>query len=316
MPTVDFLPFATDPGANVVSQAAWLALAQRTSGFEAGIAQSDQLNKAWRQSAFMAAALATLASEQTGSDALDDGDLAAMVTLLEDAINAMIAAAVPTIDDINIIAQGGTSGGAANLQTMTTAPVIAYAAGQIVAFKAGFANSAALQVNVNALGARDVKKWSNGAVVDLASGDVAANQMVIMIDDGTRYIIISPLATGLKYPIGFTAGWTSIGTALNLVDEQVYGYVVAPFPLVYLGEVGYAETAPTGDKAQFDILKNGVSIYTTLPEIAAGANTLTAGAVSGTVSFAAGDRIQFKCKNVGSGTPGAQVGFTLNCRQA
>lgn len=52
MPTVDFLPFATDPGANVVSQAAWLALAQRTSGFEAGIAQSDQLNKAWRQSAF------------------------------------------------------------------------------------------------------------------------------------------------------------------------------------------------------------------------------------------------------------------------
>ncbi|KAB0592754.1 phage tail protein, partial [Cupriavidus gilardii] len=40
MATIDFLPFATGSGANVMSQAEWAALTQRLSGFQSGVAQS------------------------------------------------------------------------------------------------------------------------------------------------------------------------------------------------------------------------------------------------------------------------------------
>lgn len=78
MPTNDFLPFGTAGGANVLSQAAWAALAARTAGFSSGIAKSEELNKAWRQSSFIAAALAQAISDLQAVDVLDDGDLAAL----------------------------------------------------------------------------------------------------------------------------------------------------------------------------------------------------------------------------------------------
>ena len=83
---VDFLPFATAVDATVMTQADYLAAAFRSSGFQNGIAIAEQLNKVWRQSAFMSAALANYIANQTGDDVLDDGDLNAMVALLADAI--------------------------------------------------------------------------------------------------------------------------------------------------------------------------------------------------------------------------------------
>jgi hypothetical protein len=83
MPTVDFIPFAIDPGANVASQAQWIASSEAAGGFQAGIAQSPMLNKAWRQPAYVAAALATVMSARTGADVLDDGNFAGFVSLLQ-----------------------------------------------------------------------------------------------------------------------------------------------------------------------------------------------------------------------------------------
>jgi hypothetical protein len=82
----DFEVFATDPLANVMSQAAYTALAARTLGFQAGIANSSQLNKTWRQSAFMASVLAQYIANVTGNDVLDDGDAAGKLALLVNAI--------------------------------------------------------------------------------------------------------------------------------------------------------------------------------------------------------------------------------------
>jgi hypothetical protein len=70
----NFLPFGAAGGANVVSQAAWAALAARTAGFSAGIANSEELNKAWRQSAWIAYLHAQMICDVTGLDMLDDGD--------------------------------------------------------------------------------------------------------------------------------------------------------------------------------------------------------------------------------------------------
>jgi hypothetical protein len=86
MATNDFLAFGTDPGANVMSQADYAALAARLDGFASGIAQSAQVNKVWRQSSFMAAVIAAYIEQQTGLDVLDDGDLAAMIIKYTNAV--------------------------------------------------------------------------------------------------------------------------------------------------------------------------------------------------------------------------------------
>lgn len=82
----DFLAFAIGGGANVVDQADYAAASYVTDGYSAGLAVSEQLNKTWRQSSFIAAALAQYVSNQTGLDVLDDGDLAGFITKLSNSI--------------------------------------------------------------------------------------------------------------------------------------------------------------------------------------------------------------------------------------
>lgn len=88
MATNDFLVFGGGSGANVMSQADWLALAQRASGFQSGVAQSAQLNKAWRQSSIMAAAIGQLIADVSGQNVVDDGTMDAILTNLKAAVSA------------------------------------------------------------------------------------------------------------------------------------------------------------------------------------------------------------------------------------
>lgn len=79
MPTNDFLPFAVDVNAGVMSQADY---AERAGlGVVPGIADPDFANKAWRQAANMAAALGEMIKAQ-GINALDNGDIAALASNL------------------------------------------------------------------------------------------------------------------------------------------------------------------------------------------------------------------------------------------
>lgn len=79
--------------------------------------------------------------------------------------------------------------GAANAYVITPAPAItAYAAGQTFTFKATNANTTASTLNVNALGVKTIKK---GVSTDLASGDIAAGQIVVVTYDGTNFILVS-----------------------------------------------------------------------------------------------------------------------------
>lgn len=79
----DFLVFGGGAGANVVTQSAWAALGARTAGFSSGVAQSAQLNKAWRQSSIMAAVLGQFITDRTGQDVLDDGTTATILANLK-----------------------------------------------------------------------------------------------------------------------------------------------------------------------------------------------------------------------------------------
>ena len=74
----NFKPFAVGAGANVSSQADWENLVALSTGFTAGVARSEQVNKALRQGTVMASVLGQIIADQTAEDVLDDGDTAAL----------------------------------------------------------------------------------------------------------------------------------------------------------------------------------------------------------------------------------------------
>lgn len=83
----NFKPFAVGAGANVSSQADWESLVALSTGFTAGIARAEQVNKALRQATVIASVLAQFIADTTDSAVLDDGDTAALLTKLIEALN-------------------------------------------------------------------------------------------------------------------------------------------------------------------------------------------------------------------------------------
>ena len=85
----DFLPFATQINANVIDQDTYVTSPWVPVGFVAGLAQSAQLNKVWRQSAFVTASFMQLIPKILNEDALDDGDRPKMTDQIERLIGAI-----------------------------------------------------------------------------------------------------------------------------------------------------------------------------------------------------------------------------------
>jgi len=72
----DFVPFATGPNANVVSQGTWLQTLSLANGFVAGLAKSAEANKALRQGTFVAASISEWINQQLlYTDIDDDGNV-------------------------------------------------------------------------------------------------------------------------------------------------------------------------------------------------------------------------------------------------
>lgn len=82
--------------------------------------------------------------------------------------------------------------GAANAYVITPAPVItAYAAGQIFTFKAANTNTLTSTLNVNAVGAKTIKR--NGA--ELGAGDIISGQIYMVEYDGTDFQLITSVSS-------------------------------------------------------------------------------------------------------------------------
>ncbi|HID8819558.1 TPA: gp53-like domain-containing protein [Enterobacter roggenkampii] len=102
----DFKPFATAANANVMSQADWEALPALLSGFISGPAKSAQVNKAIRQAAFIAAALAQYTANKSGQDVLDDGDVAGFIAKMSTAFGKDFQALDATLTALAGLATG------------------------------------------------------------------------------------------------------------------------------------------------------------------------------------------------------------------
>ncbi len=100
----NFKPFAVGAGANVSSQTDWENLALST-GFTAGIARSEQINKALRQGTVMASVLGQIILEQTAEDVLDNGDTAALKAQLLTALTSLQIDSVYPVGAVLFFAQ-------------------------------------------------------------------------------------------------------------------------------------------------------------------------------------------------------------------
>ena len=129
-----------------------------------------------------------------------------------------------------------------------------------------------------------------------------------MYYDGTNWT----RTAGWNYDISFIAGFDS-ATVKEAVVVQTYGEMVMARTGAFEGEVGYIDTVCTGAVLICDVLKNGVSIYSTKPQFAVSTAVMTAGVIS-TAAFASGDRVTFKVTQIGSTVAGEGVRFMLKCK--
>jgi hypothetical protein len=111
--TSDFVPFAAATGANVTSQAAYIAEATTATGFTPGQASSADCNKAWRQGTFQAAVLASFVADTLNINVADDGNLSVAITNLTSAVTAIANTALTGFATVSFVN--------ANFQTITNA---------------------------------------------------------------------------------------------------------------------------------------------------------------------------------------------------
>jgi len=217
MPTNDFLPFGSAVGANVMSQADYLALAARLNGFSSGTANSAQLNKAWRQSSIVAAVIGQLIANRSGQNAVDDGTTATLLANLELAINGL-----SQIGSGSYAAGGGT----ANAHTAAfNPPVAALTDGMVLKYKASVANTGACTFNPNGLGAKPLVGFGHSA---LQGGEIVVNSDVwlqyntsigggswVLIDSSGGALQVAP-ATQSQHAVQFSQVAGVVGQARNL----------------------------------------------------------------------------------------------------
>ena len=112
---------------------------------------------------------------------------------VNDSARAQMAAVAAFLQQIN---GAGTSGGTNNAYTFTSAAgnaLIAYAAGNIICFKASEDNTATppATLNVDGLGAKALKKFGS---TDLVANDIESGNLILAIYDGADFQIMSPVA--------------------------------------------------------------------------------------------------------------------------
>jgi hypothetical protein len=149
----------------------------------------------------------------------------------------------------NSLLWGGTSGGAANAQTLTLAPIItAYVAGQRYSFIAGFTNTAAATLNINGVGTKSIFNAATGAAI--GAGEIVATRAYEVIYDGTQFLLlndVTPIQNGDYIWLGTTGGTVTAQTASATPAITAYkaGQKFRAKIGASLGSTGTAVTAHT-----------------------------------------------------------------------
>jgi hypothetical protein len=115
----------------------------------------------------------------------------------------------------NLTLHGGlnacTTGGTGAAYTCAPSPSIgSYRTGTLYSFVANVANTGAVSINYNSLGAKTIKKVVAGVVTDLLANDILAGMPVTVIYDGTFLRMVSPNGLATQHVAN---GVTALATA-------------------------------------------------------------------------------------------------------
>lgn len=128
------------------------------------------------------------------------------------------------------------------------------------------------------------------------------------VSDGyTSPVVVSPY--GVSEWDTWIAGGQTVGTMKQEIVMGSGGTIT--------DVRAYIETAPTGSTFVVDLMKNGVTMFTTSgnrPTIAAGANASST-TLPDVVAFAAGDRLRIDVIQVGSTVAGSNLACTVTYKR-
>ena len=200
MATNEILQFAeTDTGTNLLTQAEYLADAQRPIGNQPGVARSKLVNKALRQSSLIAAAVAQFIADNQANNVVDTATPANIADWIEAAVRSI---GIPT----------AVAGGTADAITADFTPNVALTNGTTVIVRAGAANATTTPTFApDGLAAKTIVKGNNLA---LDAGDIAgAGHWLEMNFDTTldKWVLQNP-AKG----IAIDAGASIVAQSKNL----------------------------------------------------------------------------------------------------
>ncbi len=139
--------------------------------------------------------------------------------------------------------------------------IVAYATGMTFRVKINTANTGAATLNVSTVGAVSIKKNYN---VDLATGDILANQIIEVIYDGTNFQMISPAANPLTQT---SSGTTTKNIAdANATQTIAHGLPTTPRYVRVFANINsatassWSECINTGSSSyQYSYMGNGTS---------------------------------------------------------
>lgn len=107
--------------------------------------------------------------------------------------------------------------------TMSPAPS-AYTTGMVVLADIINNNTGSATINLNTLGAKTIKKFVNGTLVTLEAGDLQANQIAVLLYDGTDFQLLNP--SNSRQATETSVSVTS-GDATLTADEELADIIIA-----------------------------------------------------------------------------------------
>lgn len=237
--TTDFVPFATSAGANVESQANYVAASSTSNGYSSGAASSAFCNKSWRQATMGTAVIANFTANQLSINVADDGSLTNFLNNFTSALTSLINADATTVVN-NALATltlpfTRITGTAANAQIPSSA-VTQYQG--LLQIAGGQVTSPVAQANTVA---------SNGGYATFHwSGQAGQPSWLWGSNDGVNFYVWNPSNFNVNAVQGYGPSTAASGNTLAL--RTAGGYLFS----VYYNQSSGANENPTVSQVYVD----------------------------------------------------------------
>ncbi len=225
----------TDTGTNLLTQADYLASADRVSGNKPGVASAKLVNRSLRQSAFIASQFAQFISDQTGDSVLDDNDTAALLATINTAFNRKAITSKTanyTITKNDSVVLGDATGGAFAL----TLPSAAVLTGQTLTLQKTDSSVNKIQITGTISGVANRKLCTVGETVVLVSDGAAWTVLEHRTETG--YVTYTPTVANFGTVTNLDASWRRTADGIILAVSFTngtlaadYGSVTVPFSI-------------------------------------------------------------------------------------